>query len=40
MAVYRITRLAASHMGKVGEFTETIRSTLERIAADFIDLIS
>lgn len=40
MAVYRITRFAASDMGKVGEFTETMRSALEGLGADFIDLVS
>ncbi|MEZ5460520.1 hypothetical protein [Dokdonella sp.] len=40
MAVYRITRFAASDMGKVGEFTEAMRSELESLGADFIDLIS
>mgnify|MGYP001290635190 CR=1 FL=1 len=40
MAVYRITRFAASEMGKVGEFTEAMRKSLEGIGADFIDLVS
>jgi hypothetical protein len=40
MAVYRITRFAASDMGKVGEFTNNMRDALEGIGADFIDLIS
>lgn len=40
MAVYRITRFAASDMGKVGEFAETLRNTLGGLGADFIDLVS
>lgn len=40
MAVYRITRFAAADMGKVGEFTETMRNALEGLGADFIDLVS
>lgn len=40
MAVYRITRFAASDMNKVGEFTEAMRSALEGLGADFIDLVS
>jgi hypothetical protein len=40
LAVYRITRFAAADMGKVGEFTEAMRKTLEGIGADFIDLVS
>jgi hypothetical protein len=40
MAVYRITRFAASDMDKVREATENMRSVLEGIGADFIDLIS
>jgi hypothetical protein len=40
LAVYRITRFAASDMGKVGEYTEAMRSELDSIGADFIDLIS
>ena len=40
MAVYRITRFAASDMDKVGEFTETMRNTLEGLGAEFIDLVS
>jgi len=40
MAVYRITRFAASDMEKVGEFTENMRDVLEGIGADFIDLVS
>ena len=40
MAVYRITRFAAADMGKVGEFTEAMRTALEGLGADFIDLVS
>jgi hypothetical protein len=40
MAVYRITRFAASDMDKVGEFAENIRDVLEGVGADFIDLVS
>jgi len=40
MAVYRITRFAASDMDKVGELIESMRDTLEGIGANFIDLVS
>ena len=40
MAVYRITRFAASDMSKVKEITNNMRETLEGIGADFIDLVS
>jgi hypothetical protein len=40
LAVYRITRFAAADMGKVGEFTETMRNALEALGANFIDLVS
>jgi len=40
MAVYRITRFAASDMDKVRETTENMRDVLEGIGADFIDLVS
>lgn len=40
MAVYRITRFAASDMDKVEELTENMRDVLEGIGADFIDLVS
>lgn len=40
MAVYRITRFAASDMDKVGEITENMRNALEGIGANFIDLVS
>jgi hypothetical protein len=40
MAVYRITRFAASDMDKTGAFIENSRDVLEGIGADFIDLVS
>ena len=40
MAVYRITRFAASDMDKAGEIAESIRDLLEGIGADFIDMVS
>ena len=40
MAVYRITRFAASDMDKAGEIAETMRDKIEGIGADFIDLVS
>ncbi len=40
MAVYRITRFAASDMDKVKEATDNMRGILEGVGADFIDLIS
>jgi len=40
MAVYRITRFAASDMDRVKELTEGLRATLEGIGADFIDMVS
>lgn len=40
MAMYRITRFAASDMDKVGELTETMRDVLEGVGADFIDMVS
>ena len=40
MAVYRITRFAASDMDKAGAFIEDFRDVLEGIGADFIDLVS
>jgi hypothetical protein len=40
MAAYRITRFAASDMGKIKELTEGMRKTLEGIGADFIDIVS
>jgi hypothetical protein len=40
MAVYRITRFAASDMDKVEEATNSMRDEIEGIGANFIDLIS
>jgi len=40
MAVYRITRFAASDMDKVREVTDSMRTELEGVGANFIDLIS
>ena len=40
MAVYRITRFAASDMDKTGKIAETMRSELVDIGADFIDMVS
>jgi hypothetical protein len=40
MAVYRITRFAATDMNKVKELTENIRNVLEGLDADFIDIVS
>ena len=40
MAVYRITRFAASDMDKAAEIAEGLRSDLEGFGADFIDLVS
>ena len=40
MAVYRITRFASSDMEKAGEMTEAMRTELEGVGADFIDLVS
>ena len=40
MSVYRLTRFAAPDMDKVGEIAETMRSEIEGIGADFIDLVS
>jgi hypothetical protein len=40
MAVYRITRFAAADMDKAGEIAESMRSLIEGMGANFIDLIS
>ena len=40
MAVYRITRFAASDMDKAGQIAEGLRSEIEALGADFIDLVS
>jgi hypothetical protein len=40
MSVYRITRFASSDMDKAAEISESMRSTLESVGADFIDIVS
>ena len=40
MAVYRITRFAAPDMDKAGEIGESMRSLIEGLGANFIDLVS
>ena len=40
MSVYRITRFASSDMDKAAETIESLRSTLEGVGADFIDIVS
>ena len=40
MAMYRITRFAAPNMEKAGEIAESMRTVLENIGADFIDMVS
>ncbi len=40
MSVYRLTRFAAADMTKAADFSETMRSTLEGLGADFIDVVS
>ena len=40
MSVYRLTRFATSDMDKAGEIAERMRSEIEGIGADFIDLVS
>ena len=40
MAVYRITRFAASDMDKAGQIAESLRSEIEGLGADFIDIVS
>jgi hypothetical protein len=40
VAVYRITRFAASDMDKVGELAENMRDVFEGAGADFIDVVS
>ena len=40
MSVYRLTRFAAPDMDKAGEIAERMRSEIEGIGADFIDLVS
>lgn len=40
MAVYRITRFAAADMDKLKDYVETIRTDLENMGAEFIDIVS
>ena len=40
MSVYRITRFASSDMDKAKEATESMRSELESMGADSIDIVS
>lgn len=40
MAVYRITRFAATDMDKVGELAEDRSDLLKGLGADFIDVVS
>ena len=40
MSVYRITRFAALDMDKTGDIAESMRSVLEGVGADFIDIVS
>ena len=40
MAVYRITRFAATDMDKASKVAEGMRDTLEGAGADFIDMVS
>ena len=40
MSMYRITRFTAPDMEKAAEIVESMRSTLEDMGAEFIDLVS
>jgi len=40
MAVYRITRFAASDMDKAKDMAESMRSLIEGLGAHFIDIVS
>ena len=40
MAVYTITRFAASDMDQAGQIAEGLRSDLEGVGADSIDMVS
>lgn len=40
MAVYTITRFAASNMDQASQITESLRSELEGVGADSIDIVS
>ena len=39
MSVYRITRFAASDMSAASDHCETMRTTLEGVSAEFIDIV-
>ncbi len=40
VSVYRITRFAATDMNKAKALKESLRSSLENVGADFIDIVS
>ena len=40
MAVYTITRFAASDMDQAGQIAESLRGELEAVGADSIDIVS
>lgn len=40
MPVYRITRFASPDMSKAAEACESLRSSLENVGANFIDIVS
>ena len=40
MAVYTITRFAASDMDQAGQIAESVRGELTGVGADFIDFVS
>jgi len=40
MSVYRITRFAAADMDKAAETVESMRTKLESVNCDFIDIVS
>ena len=40
MSVYRITRFASPEMDKTEAATESVRNELEKMGADFIDIVS
>ncbi|MEM7563242.1 MAG: hypothetical protein AAF353_09360 [Pseudomonadota bacterium] len=39
MSLYRITRFASSDMNQAKEMAESMRSELESVGADFIDIV-
>ena len=39
MSVYRITRFASADMSKTREMSESMRSELENLGAEFIDVV-